>query len=599
MGRLAQDWRSHLQKQLKVLPTIASTALSDEELKALHNVPHLGFHHQVKEYTKEGVPTEPSASDNSNIDNATTNDATAAYKDNRNETENSESTFTSGSSSWRGPLPSLQTQASQATGSSASPSASNEDHASATSIRFPLADVNVQPQSSIAASSLGDSPSEPSEATTFNPTSISTDDRTSETPRTEPTPPAATPTAATPPAATPPATQPTGTDSGGNGEDHETEIDANLIQMEMRNAEEQGDDTHARARKFAKYVREKEDLIKAGTKVEVKFDTLPPGIEWYVVEDVKRSNLPPLANAYPKRGVKNFNFNDRTVPATDKRKRNSRVNFFKILEHLWPGSAQDQLKKMNDKIEYVNKMNQERSRRIRKINYVSEREFWVFWGLVLANRTTNNENGEAMFDKTKPFEGLNGRLPQFNPNVWMKKYRFKEIKRFISYSFENLDKKEAGTDPWWQIVDLFEEFNKNRRETLASSIIMVIDESMSAYRPQTTAKGNLPHLTFCARKPEDLGTEFKTVACTETGIMKYVQLCRKRTDDTRTKEYKAVSKKKICQVTLRAMNEAKIDRTDLNIEGEIKNDRDVFLKFPQFYFTNKSDKFPHLQDENE
>ena len=37
---------------------------------------------------------------------------------------------------------------------------------------------------------------------------------------------------------------------------------------------------------------------------------------------------------------------------------------------------------------------------------------------------------------------------------------------------------------------------------------------MSAFRPQTRKTGNLPHLSFIMRKPEDLGTEFKVTADT-------------------------------------------------------------------------------------
>ena len=46
--------------------------------------------------------------------------------------------------------------------------------------------------------------------------------------------------------------------------------------------------------------------------------------------------------------------------------------------------------------------------------------------------------------------------------------------------------------------------------------IFLGDKSMSAIRFRTTAKGNLPHLSYIFRKAEPLGTEFKTVACSVT-----------------------------------------------------------------------------------
>ena len=40
---------------------------------------------------------------------------------------------------------------------------------------------------------------------------------------------------------------------------------------------------------------------------------------------------------------------------------------------------------------------------------------------------------------------------------------------------------------------------------------------MSAIRFRTTTKENLPHLSYIFRKPEQLGTYFKTVTCYVTG----------------------------------------------------------------------------------
>ena len=60
-------------------------------------------------------------------------------------------------------------------------------------------------------------------------------------------------------------------------------------------------------------------------------------------------------------------------------------------------------------------------------------------------------------------------------------------------------------------------FNTNRHDWVAASGRKVLDESMSAWRPQTTKTGGLPHLSFILRKPEPLGTEFKTIACAVTG----------------------------------------------------------------------------------
>jgi hypothetical protein len=64
---------------------------------------------------------------------------------------------------------------------------------------------------------------------------------------------------------------------------------------------------------------------------------------------------------------------------------------------------------------------------------------------------------------------------------------------------------------------LIDEFNKNRGKMIAASVIKLLDESMSAWRPRKSKTGGLPNISFILRKPEPLGTEFKSMACSETG----------------------------------------------------------------------------------
>ena len=54
----------------------------------------------------------------------------------------------------------------------------------------------------------------------------------------------------------------------------------------------------------------------------------------------------------------------------------------------------------------------------------------------------------------------------------------------------------------------------------------VVDESMSKIRFRTTEKGNLPHLSYIFRKPEPLSNEFKTVACSVTGALLFIEVQR-------------------------------------------------------------------------
>ena len=64
-------------------------------------------------------------------------------------------------------------------------------------------------------------------------------------------------------------------------------------------------------------------------------------------------------------------------------------------------------------------------------------------------------------------------------------------------------------DPWHPVKKLVDDYNSNRKKTVASSVIMTLDESMSAWRPRTSSAGGLPNISFILRKPRPLGTEFK------------------------------------------------------------------------------------------
>jgi hypothetical protein len=74
-----------------------------------------------------------------------------------------------------------------------------------------------------------------------------------------------------------------------------------------------------------------------------------------------------------------------------------------------------------------------------------------------------------------------------------------------------------GGDPWHMVLLMVDGYNSNRQSWLAASVRKVLDESMSAFKPRTSKTGGLPHLSFILRKPEPLGTEFKTIACAVTG----------------------------------------------------------------------------------
>ena len=70
------------------------------------------------------------------------------------------------------------------------------------------------------------------------------------------------------------------------------------------------------------------------------------------------------------------------------------------------------------------------------------------------------------------------------------------------------------------------QYNEIRKCIFTHVPVVVLDESMSTWRPRTTKTGGLPHLTYQQRKPEPLGTEFKTTACGITGCLLNLEIMR-------------------------------------------------------------------------
>jgi hypothetical protein len=68
------------------------------------------------------------------------------------------------------------------------------------------------------------------------------------------------------------------------------------------------------------------------------------------------------------------------------------------------------------------------------------------------------------------------------------------------------DESGKETNEWWRFQGAVDEFNHLRKNRLLSGFWMLIDESMSAWRPRTSPTGNLPNISFIFRKPENLGT---------------------------------------------------------------------------------------------
>ena len=79
-------------------------------------------------------------------------------------------------------------------------------------------------------------------------------------------------------------------------------------------------------------------------------------------------------------------------------------------------------------------------------------------------------------------------------------------------------------DPWLRFRPIVDEINANRAKTLHNDGDVIVDENMSAYQPRLDKFGGLPNISFIKRKPKPLGTDFKAMCNTETGVMKFVEI---------------------------------------------------------------------------
>ena len=153
-----------------------------------------------------------------------------------------------------------------------------------------------------------------------------------------------------------------------------------------------------------------------------------------------------------------------------------------------------------------------------KLKHTTVGEFLNYLGLIIAARSQNSK-GRDLFVTPKK-KSLFKQYPEF-ARV-MTRHRFEELKKHCTAIC--VDEDSVATDPWYKFRAFVKAFNKNRRRTVITSKSLVIDESMSAFRPRTTARGGLPNISFVKRKPKPMGTEFKCAADGRHGLMLFLEI---------------------------------------------------------------------------
>ena len=215
---------------------------------------------------------------------------------------------------------------------------------------------------------------------------------------------------------------------------------------------------------------------------EIKCGSGREAITWKVRGDVKKHTEKENVEFNKQIVIRGFNFEKKNECAADGK--NPRINFLNLLIKLWPGDWKENLKKLN---ESVDDANSNRATRAQKIHRASQKEFWVFFGILLIARIEGVQGGELWRNKGRT-EGYR-QLPNLDRD-FMKQYRFKHIKKYVSFMWAD-DFSKTNGDPWWQVIGLTEKFNKSRRDHVYSANEKVGDETMSAHKPRTTRESYL------------------------------------------------------------------------------------------------------------
>ena len=75
-------------------------------------------------------------------------------------------------------------------------------------------------------------------------------------------------------------------------------------------------------------------------------------------------------------------------------------------------------------------------------------------------------------------------------------------------------------------MSIVNQYDAIRKCTFAHISTVVLDKSMSTWRPRTNKIWGLPHFTYQQCKPEPLGIEFKVIACGITGCLLNLEIMR-------------------------------------------------------------------------
>jgi hypothetical protein len=241
------------------------------------------------------------------------------------------------------------------------------------------------------------------------------------------------------------------------------------------------------------------------TSVEIKSKNQI--VKWRIIEDVD----PPMMHGPAETsnlGIQDFDFEN--MPHDEV--------FARMFFHLMWIGIDEQLVKYNAAIDEHNESIPVSGQRIK---IFSKSELIVGYALFVAS-VGFSEKRIHLFDTEADVDYFPP--PPYVSN-YMRLHHLKVWKQFIVKVNEDKARERDG-DLWWKFATAIDGFNDIGLNKITTSLCDILDESMSPFRPRTTATGALPNISFTLRKMDPLGTEFKCAVCPIIGTIKCLEIQR-------------------------------------------------------------------------
>jgi hypothetical protein len=145
--------------------------------------------------------------------------------------------------------------------------------------------------------------------------------------------------------------------------------------------------------------------------------------------------------------------------------------------------------------------------------------------LLIAAVTEIEQGVENLWKRGDNCGGGQNSFPDFGKYVDIKTFKCFESAAAYCWADRTYWYRERREMPWDVFLPCMKSFNDRHQRLLSSVALLLLDESMSGWRPKTSKLGGLPNYTFEPRKPIPLGTMFRNGVECITGLLPFkVQL---------------------------------------------------------------------------